>query len=87
MLDANSPPMVDDIPNQTAEERREKMEEASVRLERYEFFHRLCLVFFLSKKFFRKLSQRPTAEELELRNILRGTIRFYFLPTLSFTNN
>lgn len=35
MLDANAPPIVDDIPNQTAEQRREKMEEVSVRLERF----------------------------------------------------
>ncbi|KHJ48637.1 RPEL repeat protein [Trichuris suis] len=50
MLDL--PPPVDDIPNQTQQERRHKMEMVSVKLER-------------------KLSQRPTAEELEQRNILR----------------
>ncbi|KRZ03159.1 Phosphatase and actin regulator 2, partial [Trichinella zimbabwensis] len=41
-----------DIPDQTQQERREKMEQISVKLER-------------------KLSQRPTAEELEQRNILK----------------
>ncbi|VDO95579.1 unnamed protein product [Soboliphyme baturini] len=51
MLD--TPPPVDDIPNQTVQERREKMAEASIKLER-------------------KLSQRPTARELEQRNILKG---------------
>ncbi|CDW56719.1 RPEL domain containing protein [Trichuris trichiura] len=50
MLDL--PPPVDDIPNQTQQERRHKMEMVSVKLER-------------------KLSQRPTAEELEQRNILK----------------
>uniref|UniRef100_A0A5S6QF56 Phosphatase and actin regulator 2 n=1 Tax=Trichuris muris TaxID=70415 RepID=A0A5S6QF56_TRIMR len=50
MLDL--PPPVNDIPNQTQEERRQKMEMVSVKLER-------------------KLSQRPTAEELEQRNILK----------------
>uniref|UniRef100_A0AC34PYF8 Phosphatase and actin regulator n=1 Tax=Panagrolaimus sp. JU765 TaxID=591449 RepID=A0AC34PYF8_9BILA len=49
-LDAPDP--VDDIPNQTADERRRIMHRVSLKLER-------------------KLSERPLAEELEQRNILK----------------
>ncbi|TKR95246.1 hypothetical protein L596_009442 [Steinernema carpocapsae] len=47
------PDPVDDIPNQTSEERRKLMHRVSIKLER-------------------KLSERPSAVELEQRNILKG---------------
>uniref|UniRef100_A0A915PTB2 Phosphatase and actin regulator n=1 Tax=Setaria digitata TaxID=48799 RepID=A0A915PTB2_9BILA len=50
MLNVRDP--VDDIPNQTSDDRRRLMHKASIKLER-------------------KLSERPSVEELEQRNILR----------------
>lgn len=50
-LDAPEP--VNDIPNQTSDDRRRLMHKASIKLER-------------------KLSERPSAEELEQRNILKA---------------
>ncbi|KHN78728.1 Phosphatase and actin regulator 4-B [Toxocara canis] len=50
-LDAPDP--VDDIPNQTSDDRRRLMHRVSIKLER-------------------KLSERPSAEELEQRNILKS---------------
>ncbi|VDD93329.1 unnamed protein product [Enterobius vermicularis] len=47
------PDPVDDIPNQTSDDRRLLMHKASIKLER-------------------KLSERPSAEELEQRNILKA---------------
>uniref|UniRef100_A0A7E4ZTD0 Phosphatase and actin regulator n=1 Tax=Panagrellus redivivus TaxID=6233 RepID=A0A7E4ZTD0_PANRE len=52
-LDAPDP--VDDVPNQTADERRKIMQKVSLKLER-------------------KLSERPLAEELEQRNILKAEL-------------
>nr|CRZ24682.1 Bm3638 [Brugia malayi] len=49
----NVPDPVDDIPNQTSDERRRLMHKASIKLER-------------------KLSERPSVEEMEQRNILRA---------------
>ncbi|KAM3721517.1 Phosphatase and actin regulator [Dirofilaria immitis] len=49
----NVPDPVDDIPNQTSDDRRRLMHKASIKLER-------------------KLSERPSVEELEQRNILRA---------------
>ncbi|VDK80455.1 unnamed protein product [Litomosoides sigmodontis] len=49
----NVPDPVDDIPNQTSDDRRRLMHKASIKLER-------------------KLSERPSIEELEQRNILRA---------------
>uniref|UniRef100_F1KUT7 Phosphatase and actin regulator 2 n=1 Tax=Ascaris suum TaxID=6253 RepID=F1KUT7_ASCSU len=50
-LDAPDP--IDDIPNQTSDDRRRLMHRVSIKLER-------------------KLSERPSAEELEQRNILKS---------------
>ncbi|EJW82071.1 phosphatase and actin regulator [Wuchereria bancrofti] len=49
----NVPDPVDDIPNQTSDERRRLMHKASIKLER-------------------KLSERPSVEEMEQRNILKA---------------
>ncbi|VDO35367.1 unnamed protein product [Onchocerca flexuosa] len=49
----NVPDPIDDIPNQTSDDRRRLMQKASIKLER-------------------KLSERPSVEELEQRNILRA---------------
>ncbi|KAL3998021.1 RPEL repeat family protein [Acanthocheilonema viteae] len=49
----NVPDPIDDIPNQTSDDRRRLMHKASIKLER-------------------KLSERPSIEELEQRNILRA---------------
>ncbi|VDK65622.1 unnamed protein product [Onchocerca ochengi] len=49
----NVPDPIDDIPNQTSDDRRRLMHKASIKLER-------------------KLSERPSVEELEQRNILKA---------------
>ncbi|VDK43984.1 unnamed protein product [Anisakis simplex] len=52
-LDVDAPDPVDDIPNQTSDDRRRLMHKVSIKLER-------------------KLSERPSVEELEQRNILKS---------------